>query len=390
MVVGTLPMAVLPFFFPDPDVTFAEFRYTDAPLGGKLEQLCGLLEGGPVTVSLHELEARYARENYAEAAYFVRAGSVPEGLVRAGIMRPEDRLLLCTEDADAFEERFPAESLFFVDGPGSGAFERVSLGCAAETSVPDGNEVWLVQAVGGRELAVADVRTLATAAHARGALLAVDVSPCSSFGCRPLEAGADAGIEEFRYAEGFAEDHLCALALATRNHGRRRGGQDADRDGWRAQAVQAALERAAAACDPLSEEELARAEAALDAQPREMQTRFDNARALAEYLACHPGVPLVAYPGLKDHPDHDVAARMLRHGYGPIVDFQLPEHISPAAFLVRCGCAVDKVADVARTRLSVLDEEARYMRLIAGLNNPLDIADDLDQAHRWFRNPPEP
>ena len=345
-----------------------------------------------VQESLQELEARYARENCAEAAFFMWVGSVPEGLVRAGIMRPEDRLLLCTEDEDAFEERFPPESLFFVDEPVVEAFEDAATACPANVDEPHGNEVWLVQAVGGRDLAVPDVRALADAAHARGAFLMVDVSPCSGFGCRPLEAGADLGIEVFRCAEGFAEGRLCALSLGGRTHGHRRGAQgEADqRVGSGVAAVQAAIKRAAAACSPLFEEELARARTALDAQPAEMQTRFDNARALAEYLACHPGIPHTAYPGLKDHPDHDVAARTLRHGYGPIVDFQLPVHIPPAAFLARCDCAADKVADEARTRLTVLDEEARYMRLIAGLNNPLDIADDLDQAHRWFRNPPEP
>ena len=342
--------------------------------------------------SLQELEARYARENCAEAAFFTRAGSVPEGMVRVGIMRPEDRLLICAEDADAFEERFPPESLFFVDGPAVEAFEDAATACPANVDEPHGNEIWLVQAVGGWDLAVPDVRALADAAHARGALLMVDVSPCSSFGCRPLEAGADLGIEVLRYAEGSADGSLCALALCGRTHGHRRGarGEADQRVGFGIAAVQVAIKRAAAACSPLSEAELARAQAALDAQPGEMQARFDNARALAEYLACHPGIPHAVYPGLKGHPTHDVAARTLRHGYGPIVDFQLPEHIPPAAFLARCDCAACKVADEARTRLSVLDEEARYMRLIAGLNNPLDIADDLDQAHRWFRNPPEP
>ena len=342
--------------------------------------------------SQQELEARYARENCAETVLLLPVRDVSEAFTRAGFVRSDVRLLLCTEDEDAFEERFPPESLFFVDDPAVETFERVSKGCAGSVGAAGGNEVWLVQAVGGRDLAVPDVRALADAAHARRALLAVDVSPCSGFGCRPLEAGADLGIEVFRYAEGFAEGHLCALALGGRTHGRRRRAHgEADRGSESgAASARAALERAAAACNPLSEEELARVEAALDARPSEMQTRFDHARALAEYLSCHPGIPHTAYPGLKGHPDHDVAARSLRHGYGPIVDFRLPEHIPPGAFLARCDCAADKVADEARTRLSVLDEEARYMRLIAGLNNPLDIADDLDQAHRWFRNPPEP
>lgn len=336
--------------------------------------------------SLLELEARYRGESCAESAFLLLARNVPDAITRAGVVRSEDRLLVSTGQKDTFEERFPAESLFFVDGVARVAFQGASMDCRACLGAAPGFELWLVPAIGGIGLDVPDVRALAEAAHAAGALLMVDITAPSGFGCRPLEAGADMSVERLCGVPGGEGGEVFALAIG-RRVGRRRGAGSACAP---VDAVHGAIERASASARALDVDAIEAAESALDAQPPEMQRRFDNARALAEYLSCHPGIPWTAYPGLKGHPCHDAAARSLRHGFGPVVDFQLPEHIPPAAFLARCDCAADKVADEARTRLTILDEEARYMRLIAGLNNPLDIADDLDQAHRWFRNPPEP
>ncbi|MGD8358164.1 MAG: PLP-dependent transferase, partial [Lysobacterales bacterium] len=54
-----------------------------------------------------------------------------------------------------------------------------------------------------------------------------------------------------------------------------------------------------------------------------VERQNENAQRIAEYLAVHPQVARVFYPGLPDHPGHEVAARQMS-GFGGVLSFQLP------------------------------------------------------------------
>jgi cystathionine beta-lyase/cystathionine gamma-synthase len=53
-----------------------------------------------------------------------------------------------------------------------------------------------------------------------------------------------------------------------------------------------------------------------------MEKHCENAQKVAEFLAGHPKVSKVHYPGLKDHPGHEIAAKQMR-GFGGMVSFEL-------------------------------------------------------------------
>ena len=55
----------------------------------------------------------------------------------------------------------------------------------------------------------------------------------------------------------------------------------------------------------------------------EWRARSDAAQAVACYLACHPRVAAVRYPGLTSDPDYQEASSTLRCGFGPWVDVRL-------------------------------------------------------------------
>jgi cystathionine gamma-synthase len=57
--------------------------------------------------------------------------------------------------------------------------------------------------------------------------------------------------------------------------------------------------------------------------PLRMKAASANAAALADWLASRPGVTRVVYPGRSDHPDHELAGRVLRGGYGNMLCFEL-------------------------------------------------------------------
>ncbi len=60
-----------------------------------------------------------------------------------------------------------------------------------------------------------------------------------------------------------------------------------------------------------------------------MRSHNTNGQAIAEYLDKHPKIRKVWYPGLDNHPDHDVAARQM-HGYGGVVTFEIDTDLAGA------------------------------------------------------------
>ena len=73
-----------------------------------------------------------------------------------------------------------------------------------------------------------------------------------------------------------------------------------------------------------------------------MERQNTNAQALAEFLAGHPRVTTVHYPGLPTHREHDVAKRQMR-GYGGVVSFEVRGDIDDAARVVD-ACTIPHLA----------------------------------------------
>lgn len=259
-----------------------------------------------------------------------------------------------------------AEAAFFVYA------ERVDDAFGRLGAMSPGSR--LIDMVGGPGLRVADARAVAREVHAARGSLWVDITVPSQFGCRAFELGADVQGEALdRVAAGGLERKAVALAVRDADLIAHVGGSPSH---------------------VLSQGDLEAIACGLDTFPSRMQRHCDHARALAEYLSCCERLAAVWYPGLATHPDHELATRVLLHGFGPAVDFELPAVPGRAAgdFIDRCrlngrSCK----AGGRRTRLHARDGwEGSAVRIFAGLDDPLEIADDLDQAMRWFCSPPQP
>jgi len=123
-----------------------------------------------------------------------------------------------------------------------------------------------------------------------------------------------------------------------------------------------------------------------------------NAEVLAEWLEAHPAVQWVNYPGLADHPHHEIARRYLPDGCGAIVGFGIKggreagakfiDSVQLASHLANIGDAKTLVIHPASTTHQQLsDEEQRaagvtpeFIRLCVGMEDVADIQADLDQA----------
>ena len=125
-----------------------------------------------------------------------------------------------------------------------------------------------------------------------------------------------------------------------------------------------------------------------------MQRHSENALAVAEFLAGHPAVSTVLYPGLPTHPGHDIAARQMR-GFGGMVSMRMRAGRAAAEDL----CAATKVfilaeslggvesliehpsamthASTAGAQLEVPDD---LVRLSVGIEDVADLLADLEHA----------
>jgi cystathionine beta-lyase len=123
-----------------------------------------------------------------------------------------------------------------------------------------------------------------------------------------------------------------------------------------------------------------------------------NAGFIATQLADNEHIKRVYYPGLKDHPGHEIAARQMED-FGGMLSFELADDVDPIGFIRRLkmiNCAISlggvetticqpvatshqKVSEQERQRLGITDG---LMRLSVGIEDAGDISGDLLQALR--------
>lgn len=131
-----------------------------------------------------------------------------------------------------------------------------------------------------------------------------------------------------------------------------------------------------------------------------MPRHVDNAQAIAGFLADHDQVDWVAYPGLADHPDHELAETLLPGGAGAVLAFGINggrpagkafiEAVEVFSHLANIGDLRSLVIHPASTthqRLTAEQLQAagigeELIRLSVGLEDPKDLIADLDQALR--------
>ena len=134
--------------------------------------------------------------------------------------------------------------------------------------------------------------------------------------------------------------------------------------------------------------------------PLRVERHNSNALRLAQWLETHPAVASVSYPGLPSHPQHALAQRQMRGGFGGMVCFDLKGGIEAGARLMNavkvCSLAVSLgdtrslITHPASTTHSVVSREARLaqgvtdglVRLSVGLEDVEDLMADLDAGLR--------
>lgn len=129
-----------------------------------------------------------------------------------------------------------------------------------------------------------------------------------------------------------------------------------------------------------------------------MERHTQNAQVVAEYLANHPAVTWVNYPGLPSHPTHERAKQILKKGFGALVGFGIQggreagtrfiESLELFSHLANIGDAKSLAIHPASTTHSQLTPTEQtcagvtedFIRLSLGLEDSKDLIADLSQA----------
>jgi len=239
----------------------------------------------------------------------------------------------------------------------------------AQFDLLDGAKLLWMETPSNPGLDVCDVRRLAEAAHARGALVAVDNTLASPLGQRPLELGAD-----FSVASGTKQ---------LTGHGDVLLGYVAGTDASAMDAVRRWRKVVGAIPGPMEAWLAHRSIATL-------QLRVDrqNATALTLAQALHERADVTGlrYPGLPDDPSYKIASQQMRR-YGCVVSFTLPTRTRAERFLDALRL-VDDATSFGGVR-STAERRGRwggdavpegFVRLSVGAEDPEDLVADVLRA----------
>ena len=256
----------------------------------------------------------------------------------------------------------------FVD-QGDAAVLQTALGKGAAL-------VW-IETPSNPLLRVVDIRAIAEAAHAAGALVVADNTFLSPLWQQPLALGADVVVHSTtKYLNGHSDVVGGAVIAATTERHQKLA--------WWANAI-------GVTGAPFDSFLTLRGVRTLHAR---MRVHAENTAVVVEYLAGHSAVQRVHYPGLADHPGHEIARRQ-QSGFGAMLSFELAGG-EPAveAFLSGLECFTlaeslggveSLIAHPATMTHAGMDEAARLragigaglLRVSVGIEDHADLVADL-------------
>ena len=226
-------------------------------------------------------------------------------------------------------------------------------------------------------LKIADLAALAEIAHAADARLAVDNTFASPYLQQPIGLGADFVIHSTTKYLGGHSDMI--------------GGAIVTNDAAAYERLKFLQNAIGAVPGPLDCFLTLRG---LKTLPLRMERHSANAQRIAEFLADHPGVKRVLYPGLEDHPGHRVAQKQMRL-YGGMISFLPAGDVATAKRIVErtqifalaeslggVESLIELPAQMTHASVagSPLQVDPTLIRLSVGLEHVDDLIADLLQA----------
>ena len=289
-----------------------------------------------------------------------------------------DAHLICAHDCYGGTERL--FSHLADQGKLSVSYEDLSDREALANAVRPETEALWVETPSNPLLRIVDLEALSEFADAHDLLLIVDNTFLSPLLQRPIDYGADLVVySTTKYLNGHSD--VVGGAIIARTEAL------ADELDFTANAH-------GTVSAPFDSWLVLRGAKTLPVRLRQHET---NARAIAHFLDDHPTVKRVCYPGLRDHPGHDIARRQ-QNGYGGMVSFFVDEAQADVKELLRSTevfalaeslggveSLIEHPATMSHASMAPEQREEAgitdgLIRLSVGIESTDDLRTDLDQA----------
>jgi cystathionine beta-lyase/cystathionine gamma-synthase len=228
-------------------------------------------------------------------------------------------------------------------------------------------------------MTVTDIAACAEVAHKNDSLVVVDNTFCSPWLQQPLELGADIVVHSTTKFLNGHSDSVGGVVITNDD-------AIAEQIGFLQNAVGAIL-------SPMDSWLILRGVKTLAVR---MKQHEENGRAMADYLSRQPKALKVYYPGLPEHPQHELAKRQMR-GFGAMISFELGSLANAKAFLDRVRlCSLGESLGGVETLIShpetmthasvPLETRTRLgitpglVRISVGIEDVEDLIADVDRA----------
>jgi len=269
--------------------------------------------------------------------------------------------------------RYSVEASYVPAGGSLDAFEQAIR--------PNTKLIWL-ETPTNPLLGIVDIRAIAEMAHRHNLLVVVDNTFASPYFQQPLKLGADIVVHSTtKYINGHSDVIGGAIVLndeevyeSIKFYQNAAGGVPSPFDSWLTlRGIKTLAVR--------------------------MRQHEENARSVAKFLAEHPRIEKVYFPGLSSHPDHELAKRQMS-GFGGMVSFQYKGTYTDIVQLVRrfkvfalaesLGGVESLVCHPASMTHGSIPKEIResrgltdtLLRLSVGIEDIEDVIGDLEQTLR--------
>ncbi|MCP2032285.1 cystathionine gamma-synthase [Okibacterium sp. HSC-33S16] len=325
------------------------------PTRNGLEEQLAALEGGKYGISF-------------------ASGLAAEDALLRGILKPGDHIILGN---DAYGGTYRLINKIFGAWGVTHTVVDMSNLRTVQTAITADTKVLWVETPSNPLMKITDVAELAEIGHAAGLTVVVDNTFASPALQQPLTLGADVVVHSTtKYIGGHSDVIGGALVM---------------NDDEMHEKVRFMQFAAGAVSSPMDAFLTSRGIKTLEVR---MHRHGESAQAIAEFLAQHPAVETVYYPGLESHPGHALAASQMS-GFGGMLSvafvggekvarrfaektrvFQLAESLGGVESLVNYPAAMTH-ASVAGTELAV---PANVVRLSVGLESIDDLLADVERA----------
>jgi cystathionine gamma-synthase len=326
--------------------------------------------GNPTRAALETCVA--SLEDGAHGLAFASGMAAEDAVLRA-LVRPGDHVVL---PSDAYGGTYRLVARVFAEAGVEWSAVDLTDVRALSAALRDTTKVVWVETPTNPLLTIVDIEAVAQVVRGHGARVVVDNTFATPYLQLPLELGADHVLHSTTKYLGGHSDVI--------------GGFVATNDPTVAERLRFLQKSLGAVPGPFDCWLVLRGLKTLAVR---MERHCENARAVAAFLAGHPAVERVLYPGLPDHPGHELAGRQMRD-FGGMISFLVGTAEEANELVARTKVwilaeslgGVESLIEVpvAMTHASTADAPfavpGNLIRLSVGIESAADLVADLEQA----------